>query len=229
MRGGFTLIELLMVIAIVSLLASILLPSLNRAKKLAQQVTCAANLKNVGSAMCMYTIDHNGYLPPCYIPGSVIGNFEHCYWAQLLMPYAGDTGETFVCPNYFVNRKKQTKYNWYFLFAPGGQSNRYGYNHRALGCGGYASGFGCVSNGKITRLASVPRADFVMCLDNAFAFATSPESYGGNPERYKEVYLPEEIRHNNGINILFVDGSVSWASIDSAYFDYGAEEYWEFK
>jgi prepilin-type N-terminal cleavage/methylation domain-containing protein len=56
-KKGFTLIELLVVIAIIAMLLAILMPALNKVKRLAQRLVCATNLKGMGTAIMVYSND----------------------------------------------------------------------------------------------------------------------------------------------------------------------------
>lgn len=60
---GFTLIELLVVVAIIALLVSILLPSLNKARDAAKITVSQTNAKQWGTALYMYALDNNDRMP----------------------------------------------------------------------------------------------------------------------------------------------------------------------
>lgn len=60
-KNHFTLIELLIVIAIISILAGMLLPSLNSAREAVRGTSCLNNLKQIGIAGNMYGNTYDGY------------------------------------------------------------------------------------------------------------------------------------------------------------------------
>ena len=62
--GTVTLIELLVAIAIISILASMLLPALRAAKLKAQGVVCAKTLSQLSIATISYEGDYNGFIIP---------------------------------------------------------------------------------------------------------------------------------------------------------------------
>ena len=74
-KKGFTLIELLVVIAIIALLLAILMPSLKKAKKIAQDVICRSNLKQWGVIWKIYTQENDGKLPDCTGFGALRGDW----------------------------------------------------------------------------------------------------------------------------------------------------------
>ena len=80
-RSAFTLIELLVVIAIIGILASILLPVLANAKKKANTIKSAENLRTIGKGLEMYLGDHDDWYPRIAGPAGLGGKMGMA-WAQ---------------------------------------------------------------------------------------------------------------------------------------------------
>ena len=99
-RRGFTLIELLVVISIIALLISVLLPALGSARRVARNVKCLSNLKQIGVVEHIYVNDYDGTFVPAWI--SIGGSYNVHKAAQNIMEDSDllpEDNDVFLCPS----------------------------------------------------------------------------------------------------------------------------------
>lgn len=117
-RSAFSLMEMLVVIALITLLIAILLPSLGKAKERGRASVCLSNLRQHMLAMQMYCDENSGFFPGAHTSGAAP---EHVMiWMPRIRKYANDHEAVFNCPS------ANSSYYWKETFGSGLPA-RYGY------------------------------------------------------------------------------------------------------
>ncbi len=195
MHKKFSLIELLVVVAIIAILASLLLPSLKKAREKSKSAVCKSNLHQLGLGVSMYADDNEGRIP---YSGNFTGTNQR-WWNKVLKDfgYIPETEAAMTCPS---------------LPYPGDWTTR---NYNTYGAPRLAGRTGEIS---ITGFSGFSITE-VESPSEFFWYADSAKRVDGslvqwNNYKYHEgATMRIHTRHDEKANLWFADGHVSSHSI----------------
>jgi len=196
-KRNFTLIELLVVIAIIAILASMLLPALNKARESAKAIFCSSNLKQLGIGLSLYENSENEWIPELSAAGGA--------WYMRICPRYIKPTKVFECPT-SVSEFSFRKVPSVFGGVDAAESCMgYGYNYKFPGGSQWAA----------QKISQIKRPARTLILCDSYGDSTGagwPYLVGfmSYAVAAQEPLRTISNRHNAGGNVLFFDSHVNW-------------------
>lgn len=200
-RSGFTLVELLVVIGIIAILIAILMPALQKARRAALSLACANNLRQLYLGCSMYVNDSKGFLPasqprdPNYTPSIPEGMN---YWFIALSDYT--SVQWGWLPGYStLPQNKRTVFS---------DPAREEMQLHII----YGLHYGYSMEMSARKLSLIRGSRALMADATGYEFVNNRFPYFMFDYHWKtgaQISL-DYLRHQNGVNIAFTDGHVSY-------------------
>ncbi|MEN6371356.1 MAG: DUF1559 domain-containing protein [Armatimonadota bacterium] len=227
-RSGFTLIELLVVIAIIAVLAAILFPVFNSAKDHARQVKCCNNLKQLATAVLLYTDSWDSRFPGARVCGessTFYGTPPYNNWCgsmgvgYMVYPNKGQLAnyvkntDIFLCPSDVKREAKgmgsctldqrlncPLSYSMNCVLSLRNLSN--------MSCGGLVDFHfkSCTGNMKITGYGGNNRISKILMLIHESRSTINDGDFNWTAED-----MPGDV-HYTGTTVVYCDGHAKWVS-----------------
>lgn len=188
----FTLIEMLIVISIIAILASMMLPSLQRSIEMGRIISCQSNLRNFGIQQGLYADNNNGYIIP------------HDNWNNILGRYTGP--KMYECASALGFDSGQLWMNYNYNGILFNQSMRLDYSHNRWT--GFIAGSYQIPTPKVSVIKKPSKKHWL--ADGKLYY------YGANDDP-GNLQLRLSVRHGGNANFVYIDNHVEQMNIIADY------------